>query len=291
MKKLTILLLIIYILSLTSGCSPSQEPAQVVATTLPVYDFTSLLCAGTNITVKQLITENLSCLHDYTLQVDQMKAIEGAQVVILSGAGLEEFLEDALTGANEVVDTSEGISLLCGDHHDHEGHDHHHESDPHIWLDINNARKMAQNICEGLVKQFPAHEQAIRENMRSLNDEFNKLEAYGKAALSELSCRKLITFHDGFAYFAECYDLTILKALEEESGSEASAAELKDLIGLVRDNHLPAIFTEVNGSTAAASIVAAETGISVCTLNMAMSGSGYFEAMYQNINTIKEALG
>ena len=79
--------------------------------------------------------------------------------------------------------------------------------------------------------------------------------------------------------------------MEEESGSEASASELKELIGLVDDHQLPAIFTEVNGSASAAQIIAAQTGIKTYALNMAMSGSDYFAAMYQNIDTIKEALG
>ena len=84
--------------------------------------------------------------------------------------------------------------------------------------------------------------------------------------------------------------MTILKALEEESGSEASAAELKELIGLVETNHLKAIFTEENGSTSAANIIAKETGISIYTLNMGMSGKNYFETMYHNIDAIREAL-
>ncbi len=79
--------------------------------------------------------------------------------------------------------------------------------------------------------------------------------------------------------------------MEEESGSEASAQELKHLITLVRDHRLPAIFIETNGSVSAAEVIARETGAKVCTLDMAMGGDSYFDAMYHNINTLKEALG
>ena len=47
----------------------------------------------------KLVTESVSCLHDYTLTVRQMRSIEGAAMVILSGAGLEEFMEEALEGS------------------------------------------------------------------------------------------------------------------------------------------------------------------------------------------------
>jgi len=273
------------------GCA-TNEQYDVAATTLPVYEFTTRLCQGASITVGRIVTQSVSCLHDYTLQVSQMRAIQGAQVVVQSGAGLEEFLEDALDGAKTVIDASEGLSLHAGEHHtlDHD-HGHVHEEDPHIWLSPENAKVMAQNICHGLTEQFPAHRDTFEENLQSLLAELDTLQAYGAQKLASLSCRELVTFHDGFSYFAESFDLTILKAVEEESGSEASAAELIALANIVNEHQLPAVFTEVNGSVAAADILAAETGVKVYTLDMAMGGDSYFDAMYHNIDTIWEALG
>ena len=118
----------------------------------------------------------------------------------------------------------------------------------------------------------------------------NELQLYGETELKDLSCRELITFHDGFAYLAQAFDLTILEAIEEESGSEASAAELIHLIDLIRHHNLPAVFTETNGSTSAAQIICTETGAKPFCLDMAMSGEDYFQAMYHNIQTLKEAL-
>ena len=84
--------------------------------------------------------------------------------------------------------------------------------------------------------------------------------------------------------------MTILEAVEEESGSEASAKQLISLISLVRQHQLPAIFIETNGSVSSAGIVAAETGVPVYTLDMIMSGEDYFDAMYRNIDSLQEAL-
>ena len=127
--------------------------------------------------------------------------------------------------------------------------------------------------------------------MQTLLADIDALALYAQQQFVSLSCREIITFHDGFGYLAHAFDLHILAAVEEESGSEASAAELKALIQLVRDHDLPAVFTERNGSVSAADIIAAETGTKIYTLDMAMSGDSWIEAMYQNINTLKEALG
>ena len=294
MKRISFCLAVVLMLNLLLGCVPVQN-ADIAATTLPVYEFTVRLCQGTGLTVNRLVTESVSCLHDYTLQVSQMRAIESAKTVVISGGGLEDFLHEALEGSNTVIEAAHGIELLCPttehDHdHDHDDH-HHHDVDPHLWLSPIRAKEMAENICIGLCAQFPEYTNTFNQNLTSLLADLDALQAYGKAQLQDLRCRELITFHDGFAYFAEAFDLTILKAVEEESGSEAAASELIELIGMVEEHELPAIFTESNGSDAAAKIISAESGAALFSLDMAMSGDSYFDSMYHNIDTIKEALG
>ena len=293
MKKTAIILLLALVLAGLPGCA-SEPPAQIAATTLPVYEFTRELCLGTPLTVTRLVTEQVSCLHDYSLNVRQVKAAEAAEILVISGAGLEDFMEDLLTGKPR-IDASQGIDLLCGEEneaeheHDHD-HGHSHESDPHIWLSPILAQRMARNICAGLTDRYPNYSPIFEENLTALCSRLEALQQYGEQTLSDLSCRELITFHDGFSYFAEAFGLTILEAVEEESGSEASAGELIHLIELTREHHLPAIFTERNSSASAASVISRETGAGIFELDMAMAGDSYFEAMYRNLDTIKEAL-
>lgn len=284
---------------LLCGCTQQMQPADIAATTLPVYEFTSRLCEGTGLTVTRLVTEEVSCLHDYSLNVRQVKAAEAAETIVISGAGLEEFMEDLLQEA-DTIDASAGITLIEPDehHHDHdheeseENHEgHHHEEDPHIWLSPVHAITMAENICQGLSELYPQYHTAFQSNLESLKRDMDALNAYGQKQLETLACRDLITFHDGFAYFADCFDLHIIEAVEEESGSEASAKELIHLIEEVEHHQLPAIFTEKSGSVSAAGIISRETGCKTFPLDMAMAADSYFEAMYHNIDTIKEALG
>lgn len=296
MKKCMLLSLLL-VLCLLCGCAAQQAPAQVAATTLPVYEFTARLCQGTPITVTRLVTEQVSCLHDYSLNVRQVRAAEAAELIVISGAGLEDFLEDVLSGG-QILDASQGVALLEGEEHDHEdadahehGHEgHHHEKDPHIWLSPANAMTMAGNICQGLCEHYPRYADTFRGNLAGLLADLEALQDEIHKTLRELSCRELITFHDGFAYLAQACGLTIVDAIEEESGREASAKELIRVIREVEEHHLPAIFTEKSGSTAAAEIISRETGAKCLSLDMAMAGDSYFDAMYHNIDTLKEAL-
>lgn len=291
MKRLFSLFTILVITINLWGCATPQKSPLIAATTLPVYEFAKDLCAGTGITVTQVVTEEVSCLHDYTLQVRQLKVLEQADWIIISGAGLEGFLDDALYGRDNIIDASAGIYVHCSEEATDHKHDrHHHETDPHYWLSPANARTMSENILMDLCQRYPQHINTFNQNFKELMLKFYELDAHGQE-LSTLSARELITFHDGFAYLAEAYDLHIIKAIEEESGSEASASELIELCNLVQIHHLPAVFTEKNGSVSAAMILAAETGVQIYQLDMAVSGESYFSAMHHNIDTLKEALG
>lgn len=291
MKKLSIFTLVLLII-FCSGCGRNLN-FDIVATTLPVYDFTTFLCQGTDLSVGRLVTESVSCLHDYSLQAVQMRMIEGADAVVISGAGLESFLDDALH-SQHLIDASKHVHIHSEVHshgHDEPTHGHAHDADPHFWLSTENAKTMSVNICNELSSLYPEQEKIFRKNLTSLTEKLDALQEYGNTKLSDLSTRELITFHDGFSYFAEGFDLEILDSVEEESGSEASAAQIIHLVDLIETHSLPAIFVETNGSDSCAGIIRDETDVAIYTLDMAMAGNSYFDSMYHNIDTIKEALG
>lgn len=270
---------------LLCGCSSSpvvgEETLTVTASTYPIYLLTCAVADGVDgVRVERLATGSVSCLHDYTLSVNDMKKIERADVLALNGAELEDFMSDALAlSSAAVIDCSAGVELLPTsghedhDHeHDHHDHDHGHW-DPHIWLDPANAALMAANLATGLAQADPAHADAYYSNAAQAAAQLSALDAELTALFSQATAHTdLITFHDGFAYFAHAYDLHLLRAIEEEAGSEASAKEIVAVSALVKEHDISVIFTEVNGSDATANAIARETGCSVARLTMLMDG-------------------
>lgn len=274
MKRILPILLILLLLC---GCAPKEQSAQIAATTKPIAQFAREITNGSGLTVTALITEPISCLHDYSLSVGQMETAQKADIVLLSGGGLEDTMAEALERAN-AYDCSQGLPLLTGEDGD----------DPHYWLDPDYALAMAENIADALSEQYPQHAALFAENLQALYPKFEAL--WGFIDENVYLSDEIITFHDGFAYFADALGLTVLAAMETEPGSEVSAGELSEIIALVREYDLPCVFTEENGAQDAANIVAQETGCKVYTLTTCLSDDDYFEAMRKNIATISEAL-
>ena len=304
MKRILSILLAAALL-LPAGCAPAAPAEEgevrlsVVATTYPIYLLAREMIQGVEgVEVERLNTGSVSCLHDYTLSVDDMKKLERADVVAVNGAGLEDFMSDALASTDAaVIDCSEGVELLENLSHDHaegdEDHDHGHW-DPHYWMDPRNAAEMAGNIARGLAQADPGHEGTYLSNLTRadtlLTSWDGELEAQVKGG-PEIT--GLITFHDGFQYFAQAYGLPLLAAIEEEAGSEASAKEIVEITRLVQEKDIPVIFTEVNGSDATANAIARETGCAVAQLTMLMDGpedgtlyDDYYAGLKDNVAAI-----
>ena len=277
----------------TPAPAEEDDTLHILATTYPVYLFTTAVTEGVEgVEVTRLIREEISCLHDYTLTVNDMKAIEAADVIVMNGVGLEDFMADALASSDApVIDCSQGVELLptLG----HEDHDHDAEYDPHIWMDPDRAAQMVWNVATVLSEVDTMNGDLYTANASAAEARLQS-EVVGVEDPDILA--GLITFHDGFQYFAQATGLDLLKAIEEEEGAEASAAEIKEIVGLIGDYNIPAIFTEKNGSDATAQAISRETGCAVEQLDLIMSGDGsgiqpYVDAMNQNIDTILEALG
>ena len=208
MKRFLLIILIAILLCLC-GCDTQEQQYQIVATTLPVYDFTTALCSGTDLTVGQLVTEQVSCLHDYSLSVSQMRMLNSAELIVISGAGLEDFLDQSLFEEKNTIDASAHVHIHSAGHHHEAGHAHAHDTDPHIWLSPENAKAMCHSIFQGLCSNYPQYEDVFTANLSELCTQLDALQAYGENALCGLTERRIITFHDGFSYFAESFDLLL----------------------------------------------------------------------------------
>ena len=282
MKYIRLIALFSLLAALLTGCG-TGETAQtqgdtIIATTYPMYYLTQRLTEGVDgVQADVLVQESVSCIHDYTLTTTQMRKLEQAAMIVMNGSGLEHFMESALESVpdEKIVDT--GAALRS--------------DDAHTWLSVEKYTLQAQTLSNALEARYPQQAEKLRENYTALEQELSALQSELEAQLSGLSCRELVTFHDGFSSFAESLELTIAAAIEEEEGAEASAQQIQEICTLIETKHIPGIFVEKNGSTNAAKIISGETGVKTCTLNTMMDGeTDYFSAMRENVQAVKEAL-
>lgn len=241
------LVLILSFLLLAAGChafhhhgalaaenAGENRPLRVAASVFPIYIFASNVCAeSAGVKLELLIPPSLGCPHDFTLRPADMRKLAQADVLIINGAGLEDFLVKALESlpkAPVVIDASANTLKLpaAGGHHDHE-HDHDHDHgmgvNPHIFASPANAAIMVKNIAAGLAKADPSRAALYERNGEScaaaLGALADKFEAIGKRTKNP----KIALEHDALAYIARNARLEIT-AVFENSDSAAVIARL-----------------------------------------------------------------
>lgn len=272
-----------------AGCSKKEEKARltVVASFYPMYIMTDNLVKDVpGVELVNLAPPSTGCLHDYQMTPQDMKALSRADILIVNGAGMELFLNDAVkqNPRIKIIDASRGIGLI-----EHQG-----TVNPHIFASVSGAMAQVRNIATGLEHADPEYLGYYRENVQRYLVKLESLKARMHSALKDVRSRNIITFHEAFPYFAREFDLNILAVIEREPGSEPSAGELAQTIGIIRNNKVKAIFAEPQYPARSAEAIARETGARVYFLDPGVTGpmepDAYIKAMENNLEVLREAL-
>lgn len=249
---LSSILLVAAMLPVFSGCTQKQTPRQtgkigVVVTILPQMDFVENV-GGDKVEVSVMVSPG-SNPHIFEPTPGQMAKVSTANIYMKVGSGVEFELAgmDKLEKQNPdmpVVDCSAGIQIV--------------DNDPHIWTSPLNAKKMVQNICEGLVKVDPANADYYRQNRDRYLSELDDLDSYIHQRLDKAANRYFMVYHPAFGYLAREYNLVEL-AIEEE-GKSPTPASIQESIELARKHHLSYVFVAPQFSSAQAETIAKEIG-------------------------------
>ena len=281
---------------------PALASAETVATSFyPIYLLALNLTQGVDgVEVHNLAAPGTGCLHDYQLQTGDMKALAGADVFLVNGAGMESYLAhvyDAFPNL-PVVEAAAGITLIGDDEMPVAIGEEESEANAHIWLDAKNAMVMTVNLCEGLSTAMPEKREAFEQNRDAYLERLTALDAELTEGLSNLAHREIITFHEAFPYFAKAYGLKVVAVVNREPGEALSPARLSELVKLVKSLGALPLFVEQQYEDIAAKTLAAETGAEVYTLDPVVTGpetgeetlTYYEEKMRENMRILQTAL-
>lgn len=283
----------------SNNSTESNNKLTIVTSFYPMYISTlNIVKDIPNVEVINMTASQTGCLHDYNLSTKDLKTLNNGDIFVINGAGMESFLDDVIDEYSDIkiIEASKGIALIEDtDHDDHE--DHNHDVNPHVWVSISKNIEEVSNIAEGLSSLDPDHANEYQANADEYIAKLENLKTEMHATLDTITNRDIITFHEAFPYFAEEFGLNIAGVIEIEPDSEPSAKEVENIISIIKEKNIKALFTEPQYSSKIADTIAKETGASVYTLDPIVTGDSNEEAyndyivkMQENLNTLKEAL-
>jgi zinc transport system substrate-binding protein len=240
--------------------------------------------------------------------------VSKAAVFVYTNRFMEPWAEQIATGAGAgplIVDASSGVRFLPlspslggkkGRHQGERGRQDHgtaEGADPHIWLNIQNAKTMVGNIATGLATQDPANRSYYTKNAAAYQARLDQLDGEFRDGLA--ACRTRMFLHGGhfaFAYLADRYGLTYLSAYPVTAEAEPTPRKLMELITLMRKNSLTHIFYEELISPRTAKVIADETGAALLMLHGIHSvsreeldsGATFISLMHANLENLRKGL-
>ena len=298
-----------------AGCGSSESNQDAADQKLRVYTSTFATAAiareigGTDIDV-QMIVPSGADPHSYEPTSKQLTEIAQGDLFLLTGTTLEPYskkIKASLKG-NDVrfVETSKGIDLLEANAtlHEHEGHADEHAAeehdhgkfDPHVWLDPNNAKVMAQSITTALAKEVPAKKATFEKNLTAFNGEADKLDQNLQQAVADGSKKELLVTHAAYGYLAERYGFSQLPIAGISPSDEPSQKQLAAIVKEAKLHDLKYIAFEETVSPKVARVIQQEIGAEAITIHnlesvtKAQQNASYFDLMNENVATLKQAL-
>lgn len=201
--------------------------------------------------------------HDFQLRPSQVRALNGAGLVVWVGPEMTPWLDRAIAGSEgpkslALLDVPGTVLRSGGEDGEHaadaepgaesgEGHDEGHDHDgldPHAWLDPDNAALWLGRISDALVDLDPGNAVTYRANASLAQTRIETLDRAVQDRLAPARTAGLMMAHDAYGYFADHYGLTIIDSLAAGDAATPGAAHLAELRAALENGAAACIFPE-----------------------------------------------
>ena len=256
---------LLVVLGVVAGCGGDDAGGKlrVVTTVSPITSIVENI-GGDRIALEGVVPEGVNS-HVFEPQPSLARVLADADLIIANGLFLEEPTLE-LAAANKRDDTP---VLLLGDRaigrerwqFDFSFPESGGHPNPHLWPDPMLGLRYAELTQEQLAALDPDNAGYYGDNLELFRQRINAMDAAIREAVASVppENRKLITYHDSWAYFAVAYGLEVIGAVQPSDFAEPSAREVADIIDQVRDLGLPVVFGSAEFSSDVLETIAGET--------------------------------
>jgi ABC-type metal ion transport system, periplasmic component/surface adhesin len=268
MKKIFFFAMIIVLLSACGNKTKKQTEERIITVTIePLRYFTDAI-VGDKFTVRSMVPKGVSP-ETYDPTPRQLVELGESEVYLRIGyIGFEVSWMDRLMRNNPhllTFDTSAGIDLIRDAGHFHGDHFHEGGVEPHVWNSALNARIIAKNILDAVIKIDRENEVYYFGRYEALIKKIDDTDKAVQDILKENADKAFMIYHPALTYFAREYSLHQISI--EEGGKEPSAAHLKELIELSKFENVRIIFIQPEFDERNAEMIAKETGTKTVPIN------------------------
>lgn len=257
-----------------------QEELKVVTSFYPMYVATANVVDGLDhVQLENLSEPETGCLHDYQLRPEDMKLLSAADVFIVNGGGIEEFLTDVASAYPDlvIINASEGV-VNDGDN-------------PHAWMSVMAHEKQVQNIAEGLAAVDESFTDDYVKNAGVYIQKLDELNEQVEDLAQASQGQPVVLFHEALEYFADDLKMQVVYTMDLDEERQVSAGEVAEVMDAVKKHSVSAILADETYGKELGDMVAKSTDARAIYLDPMVRGEydkdSYINHMQANLMAIR----
>lgn len=246
-----------------------EQKIRVVTTVAPITNIVYNV-GGDRINLHGMVPEGVNS-HTFEPAPLDAKFLVAAELIIVNGLHLELPTQNLATK----LKSQEAKVLSLGDQtisqkewrFDFSFPEAEGNPNPHLWLNIAYAMKYAELVRDALIGLDPKNKGYYTENTRKYLGQLGALDKaiFGCVKSIPAKNRRLVTYHDSFAYFAPRYGMTVIGAIQPSDFSDPTPREVARIIDQLKKEAVPAVFGSEVFPSKVVDQIAREVGAKVVT--------------------------
>ena len=218
-----------------------------VATTVAPISSMARNVGGRRINLRGIVPDGTNS-HTFEPAPSDAVTLSRADLVIANGLQLEEptieLAEANLTSGAEILTLGDKTITEVEYAYDFSFPEDGGKPNPHLWMNVSHAIRYTTLIHDALSVRLPAAAAYFAENRDRYLALLTRLDDGILAAVQTVpeQNRRLLTYHDSYAYFAPRYGMTVIGAVQPSDFSEPSPREVAGIIDQIRASGVPAVF-------------------------------------------------
>ena len=272
------------------NAAPSAGTLKIGVTIHPYYSWTKNVVGDLpGYEVRPILPGEVD-VHDYQPRPDDIKKLIDLDAIVVNGLGHDNVIFPMITSSGNtrlaiirVSDTTPQIHSVHGT-----------GVNAHTFLSFTNAIQQTYAIQKAIAALRPQDADALQRNAADYARRLRIVKARAASQLAEAKIGRVVTVHDGYGYLLQEFGLEVAGVVQPAHGLTPSAAELRDMIQLLRREKTRVVFSEANFPPQLLNVLRDEAGVKVYIISHVASGAytaDKFERdMQDNVNTMVRAL-
>ena len=279
------------VLGAASVASAQPKPALKIGVTLhPYYSWAMNIVQGLpGYEVRSILPGEVDA-GDYQPRPDDIKKLADLDAIVINGIGHDDFILPMIKASGNtrvvIIRPNEATPQIHAAHGT--------GVNPHTFISFTNAIQQTYAIEKSIAALRPRDAAALQRNAGAYARRLRLIKAKAAQQLAEAKITRVVTVHDGYGYLMQEFGLEVAGVVQPAHGLMPSAAELRDMVALLRREHIRVVFSEATFPEAMLRVLRDEAGVKVYTITHIASGAytadKFEREMQRNVDTMIRAL-